>query len=136
MDNNPGLVNRNFAEAVEDKINPKCWGVCRINFGEVRNLTTLGVRGVTPSKAHHFWPICKQNYAGNFCHSSWFCLFFPSFSLIFLRLAFFWGCTAPPTCLPKWSEMQTKEVLLHLENAAHKSVDANWLLCKRLKINA
>ncbi len=41
-----------------------------------------GGRGVTPSKTHHFGPICKQHY-DNFGQFSWLCWFFPSFFLNF-----------------------------------------------------
>ena len=54
----------------------------------------IGVRGVTPLKTPHFWPICKQ-HCGNFGKCSWFCDFFPSFFLIFVRLTFLGGAMHP-----------------------------------------
>ncbi len=42
----------------------------------------MGVRGFTPSKTHHFLPICKQ-HNGNFCKFSWFFIFFSFFFLDF-----------------------------------------------------
>ncbi len=58
-------------------------GVCRINFGEVQTLNKLGLRGVTPSKTHCFWPFvnCIMLIFFNFLD---FVHLFPSFFLIFV----------------------------------------------------
>ncbi len=72
--------------------------------------------GVTPSKTHHFRPICKL-YSSNFGQFSWFCyfsFFFPQFFAGFFFLffsssssSFFFGggrCTTPlaPQCIHAW----------------------------------